>query len=80
MGLSDRVLSGGDTIAQRYAQRLDLPSREQDIAERIATARIGLLRVITVQPRRGIELNDLTRARLVPVISHHLSRSVQPGE
>jgi hypothetical protein len=78
--LSDRVLPGGDTIAQRYAQRLDLPSRERDIAERIAAARLGLLRVISIKPGRGIELNDLTRAQLVSVISHDLSRSVQPGD
>lgn len=78
--LSDRVLPGGDTIAQLYAQRLDLPSRERDIAERIAAAPLGLLRVISVKPGRGIELHDLTRARLVSVISHDLSRSVQPGD
>lgn len=78
--LSDRVLHGGHTIAQRYAQRLDLPSRERNIAQRIAAARLGLLRVISVKPGRGIELNDLTRGRIVSVISHDLSRSVGPGE
>ena len=78
--LSDRVLAGGDTIAQRYAQRLDLPSRERDIAERIAAARLGLLRVISVKPGRAIELHDLTCAGLVSVISDDLSRSVRPGE
>jgi hypothetical protein len=78
--LSDRELAGGGTISHRYTQRLDLPSSERDIAERIAAARLGLLRVISVKPGRGIELNDLTRAELVSVISHDLSRSVRPGD
>lgn len=77
--LSDRELPGGGTLSQRYAQRLDLPSGERDIAERIAAAGLGLLRVISVKPGRGIELNDLTRAELVSVISHDLSRSVRPA-
>jgi len=78
--LSDRELPGGGTIAQRYARRLDLPSSERDIAERIADARLGLLRVISFKPGRGIELHDLTRSELVSVISHDLSRSVRPGD
>jgi hypothetical protein len=78
--LSDRELPGGGTVSQRYAQRLDLPSSERDIAERIAAARLGLLRVISVKSGRGIELHDLTRAELVSVISHDLSRSVRPGD
>jgi hypothetical protein len=78
--LSDRVLRGGDTLAQRYCERLELPPREGDIAERIAAARLALLRVISVRPGREIELDDLTRTRVVSVISHDLSRSVQPDD
>jgi hypothetical protein len=78
--LSDRVLLGGGTIAQRYAQRPDLSLRERDIAQRIAAARLGLLRVISVKPGRGIELHELTRAQAVTVISHDLSRSVHPRD
>jgi hypothetical protein len=78
--LSDHVLRGGGTFAQRYSERLDLPSHERDIAERIAAARLALLRVISVEPGRGIELNDPTRARVGSVLSHDLSWSVHPGD
>jgi len=78
--LSDRVLRDGGTISQRYSERPELPSRERDIAGRIAAARLALLRVISVKPGRGIELDDLTREQHVSVLSHDLSRSVHPGD
>jgi SEC-C motif len=78
--LSDRELPGGGTLSERYAQRLDMPASERDIAERIAAARLGLLRVLSVSPGRGIELQDLTRGEFVWVVSHDLSRSVEPGD
>jgi hypothetical protein len=78
--LSDRVLCGGGTISQRYSERLDLPSHERDIAGRIAAARLAVQQVISVEPGRWIELNDLTRARVVSVLSHDLSRSVHPDD
>ena len=78
--LGDRVLPGGDTLAQGYAERLDLPPREADIADRIAAARLALLRVISVRPGREIELDGLTHDRVVSVISHDLSRPVEPGD
>ena len=78
--LSDRPLPGGETLAQRYARRPDLPARERDIAARIAAARLAVLRVAGVTPGRAIELDDLTDDRVVSVISHDLSYSVTPGD
>ena len=54
--LSDRELPEGDTLAERYARRPDLPAAERDIAHRIASARLGVFCVASVQPGRWIEL------------------------
>jgi hypothetical protein len=60
------VRPGGDIIAERCAQRVDLPSCWRNIAERIAAALPELLlQVISVKPGRRIELNDVTRQRIV---------------
>ena len=78
--LSDRVLPCGETLTQLYAQRTDLVSREREISQRIAAARLGLLLVTNVEPGRAIELDHLTREQAVSVISHNFSRSVRPGK
>jgi hypothetical protein len=78
--LSDRELPGGGTLSERYAQRVDVPASERDIAERIAAARLGVLLVLSVSRGRGIELQDLTRGEPVSVVSHDLSRSVEPDD
>lgn len=76
---NDRELPGGGTAAQRYAARRDLHTDERDIAARIATARLGLLRVLRAMPGRWIELHDLTGGDdLVRAISHDVSRSARP--
>jgi hypothetical protein len=78
--LSDRELPGGGTIAGHYAQRPDLPPEERDVARRIASARLGLLRVLSVQPGRWIELDDLSGEEPVQVLSHDVSRTVRPHD
>jgi hypothetical protein len=78
--LNDRELPGGGTPAACYAAREDLSGQESDIARRIAAARLGLLRVLRVMPGRWIDLQDLAHGgNLVRVISHDVSRSVQPN-
>jgi SEC-C motif len=76
--LNDRELPGGGTVAQRYAQRSDLPAAERDVARRIASARLGLFRVVSVQPGRWIELDDLAGGERARVMSHDISRTVRP--
>lgn len=78
--LNDRVLPGGGTLAQRYAQRPDLSVDETDVAQRIAAARLGLLRVMGTSPGHWIELDDITGARQARVMSHGVSRTVRKGE
>jgi hypothetical protein len=76
--LGDRELPGrGGTLAQRYARRPDLPADESDVARRIAAARLGLLRVVSVQPGQWIELDNLTGGGHVHVMSHGVSRAVR---
>ena len=50
--LSDRALPEGDTLAERYARRPDLSASERDVAHRIASARLGVFCVASVQPGR----------------------------
>jgi hypothetical protein len=64
---NDRELAGGGTPAERYAARTDLPAQERAAARRIASARLGLHRVLEVEPGRWLVLEDLvcgTRARV----------------
>ncbi len=78
--LSDRELPGGGTLAQRYAQRPDLPADERDIAQRIAAARMGLVRVVRVMPGYWIEIDDITGGRQARVMSHGVSRTVRKDD
>jgi hypothetical protein len=78
--LNDRELPDGGTVAQRYAQRPDLDADERDVARRIASAHLGLLRVVSVQPGRWIELDDLVGSGMVRVMSHGVSRTVRPHD
>ena len=77
--LSDRELPEGDTLAERYAGRPDLPASERDIAQRIASARLGVYRVRGVQPGRWIELDD-PAGPTTRVLSHDVSRTVRPDD
>lgn len=76
---NDRELPGGGSPAWRYAQREDLPAEERDIARRIASAQLGLLRVVQAMPGRWIDLHDLTLGGpVVRAISHDVSRFARP--
>lgn len=64
---NDRELPGGGTPAERYAARAGLPAEERAAAARIATARLGLHRVLAVELGSWIVLEDIldgTRARV----------------
>ena len=75
--LSDRELPEGDTLAERYARRPDLPAAERDVAHRIASARLGVFCVMSVQPGRWIELDELSAGPTTRVLSHDISRTVR---
>jgi hypothetical protein len=76
--LNNRELPGGGTAAQQYARLAALTDSERTIARRIASARLALLRVLSADPGRAIEIEDVTygcaRAR---VVSHEVSSHVQ---
>lgn len=80
--LNDWELPAGGTAAQRYGRREDIDSHERDVARRIAAAWLGLLRVERVMAGSWIDLTDLSSVGedTVRVLSHGVSRSVQPGE
>jgi hypothetical protein len=71
---NDRELAGGGTPAERYAARPDLSATEQEAASRIAAARLGLYRVLAVEPGRSLALEELASGRRVEVRSPHVSR------
>ena len=71
---NDRELAGGGTPAERYAARIDLPIAERDAASKIASARLGLYRVLSVEPGRWLELEDIFDRRRIEVTSPHVSR------
>jgi SEC-C motif/Protein of unknown function (DUF2384) len=73
---NDRELAGGGTPAERYAARPDLPEAERDAAERIASARLGLYRVLAVGPGRSLTLEELIGSRRIEARSPHVSREV----
>ena len=70
-------MPGGDTLAQRYAQRPNLPVDESDVARRIAAARLTLLRVASVHPGYRIEVDDVTSGGHALVASDEVSRTVR---
>lgn len=69
-----RELPGGGTPAERYAARADLRAEEREAAERIASANLGLHRVLGVEPGRWIELEDVISGRRTRVRSASVSR------
>src|SRR6266498_2265762 len=71
---NDRLLAGGGTPAQRYAARPDLPAPERHVAGRIAAAKLGLYRVLAVEPGRTLTLEGLVGGCRVEVRSPHVSR------
>jgi hypothetical protein len=71
---NDRELPGGGTPAERYAARADLRAEEREAAERIASADLGLHRVLAVEPGHWIELEDVVSDRRTRVRSTDVSR------
>ncbi len=71
---SDRELPGGDTPAERYAARPDLPGDERAVALRIAGARLGFHRVVEVEPGSWLALEDLVSGTRARVRSQNVSR------
>jgi hypothetical protein len=70
----DRELAGGGTPAERYAARPELPADEREAASRIATARLGLYRVLAVEPGRSLTLEHLFDGARIGVRSPYVSR------
>jgi hypothetical protein len=71
---NDRELAGGGTPAERYAARPDLRADEREAASRIAAARLGLHRVLAVEPGHWIVLEDIVRGTQARVRSTNVSR------
>lgn len=71
---NDREVAGGGTPAQHYAARSDLSPSERVAAARIAGARLGLHRVLEVQPGRGLVLEDILTGVQARVRSQNVSR------
>lgn len=71
---NDRELPAGGTPAERYAARLDMPAEEREAAERIASANLGLHRVLAVEPGHWIELEDIVFGCRTRVRSASVSR------
>lgn len=71
---NDRELAGGGTPAERYAACPDLPHAERAAASRIATARLGLYRVLAVAPGRSLALEEVANGTHIEVRSPHVSR------
>ena len=69
----DRRLPDGDTPAERYARRPELDADERAAAERIASARLGIHRVVEVQPGEWILLEDLASGDRTTVASSNVS-------
>lgn len=71
---NDRELSGGGTPAERYAARDDLPDDERAAASRIASARFGVHRVLSVEPGSSLLLEDIVRGTRTGARSPNVSR------
>lgn len=71
---NDRELPAGGTPAERYAARSGLTAEEGEAAARIAAARLGLHRVLAVEPGEWIALEDVLSGARTRVRSAHVSR------
>lgn len=71
---NDRDLPSGKTPAERYAARAGLAAEEREAAARIASANLGLHRVLAVEPGHWIELEDVVSGRRTQVRSASVSR------
>jgi hypothetical protein len=71
---NDRELHGGGTPAERYASRSELPANECAVALRIAAARLGIYRVLAVEPEVSLLLDDVLGGGYVEVRSENVSR------
>ncbi len=71
---NDRELRGGETPAERYAARSELPADERTVASRIAAARLGIHRVLAVEPGVSLLLEDVVGGGRVEVRSENVSR------
>ena len=71
---NDLELSDGRTPAERYAALPDLAEDERDAASRIGGARLGLHRVIAVEPGSWLALEDILDRTRVRVRSQNVSR------
>jgi hypothetical protein len=71
---NDRVLRGGETPAERYAACSELPADERAAASRIAAARLGVHRVLAVEPGAWLLLEDVVSGKRVDVYSANVSR------
>ena len=71
---SDRRLPTGETPAQRYALRPELDAHERAAAQRIASARLGIHRVVEARAGESIALEDLAGGDRITVTSANVSR------
>lgn len=69
----DRELADGASPAERYAARADLSQAERAAAGRIAAARLGLHRVLVVEPGCWLSLEDLVTGARARVRSPNVS-------
>src|SRR5215218_10959089 len=71
---NDRELREGSTPAERYAARAHLPADERAAASRIASARFGVHRVLSVEPGSSLVLEDIVHGTRRRVRSPNVSR------
>jgi hypothetical protein len=71
---NDRRLADGATPAERYALHPELDAHERAAAERIASAHLGVHRVIDVLAEEWIVLEDLVSGERTMVASSSVSR------
>ena len=71
---NDRCLPDGTTPAERYARRPGLDEAERVAAERIASARLGIHRVVDVRAGEWMLLEDLVDGDRTTVFSVNVSR------
>ena len=70
---NDREVRGGGTPAERYAARSELPAHERAAALRIASASLGVYRVLAVEPGDSLLLADIVGGGRVRVRSTRVS-------